>query len=58
MLRTFNCGIGMIVVVAPENAQAVADILTGEGEIVVPLGRMVERAEGGPGVIYQGTLGL
>ncbi|CDZ56079.1 phosphoribosylformylglycinamidine cyclo-ligase [Neorhizobium galegae] len=58
MLRTFNCGIGMIVVVAPENAQAVADILTGEGEIVVPLGRMVERAEAGPGVIYQGTLGL
>ncbi|MCJ9669283.1 MULTISPECIES: phosphoribosylformylglycinamidine cyclo-ligase [unclassified Neorhizobium] len=58
MLRTFNCGVGMIVVVAPENAQAVADILTGEGEIVVPLGRMVERAEGGPGVIYQGTLGL
>lgn len=58
MLRTFNCGIGMIVMVAPENAQAVADILTGEGEIVVPLGRMVERAEGGPGVIYQGTLGL
>ncbi|CDN53426.1 Phosphoribosylformylglycinamidine cyclo-ligase [Neorhizobium galegae bv. officinalis bv. officinalis str. HAMBI 1141] len=58
MLRTFNCGVGMIAVVAPENAQAVADILTGEGEIVVPLGRMVERAEGGPGVIYQGTLGL
>ncbi|WP_105421366.1 phosphoribosylformylglycinamidine cyclo-ligase [Neorhizobium sp. T25_27] len=58
MLRTFNCGIGMIIVVAPENAQAVADILTGEGEIVVPLGSMAERAEGGPGVIYQGTLGL
>ncbi|CDZ37380.1 Phosphoribosylformylglycinamidine cyclo-ligase [Neorhizobium galegae bv. officinalis] len=58
MLRTFNCGIGMIIVVAPGNAQAVADILTGEGEIVVPLGRMAERAEGGPGVIYQGTLGL
>ncbi len=58
MLRTFNCGIGMIVVVAPENAQAVTNTLTNEGEIVVPLGRMVERAEGGAGVIYQGTLGL
>ncbi|MEN3146556.1 phosphoribosylformylglycinamidine cyclo-ligase [Neorhizobium sp. IRAMC:178] len=58
MLRTFNCGIGMIVVVAPENAQAVVNILTNEGEIVVPLGRMVERPEGGAGVIYQGTLGL
>jgi phosphoribosylformylglycinamidine cyclo-ligase len=58
MLRTFNCGIGMIIVVAADNAQAVSDILTAEGEIVVPLGRMVERAEGGPGVIYQGNLGL
>ncbi|PXA88018.1 phosphoribosylformylglycinamidine cyclo-ligase [Caulobacter sp. D4A] len=58
MLRTFNCGIGMIVVVASENAQAVTDILTNEGEIVVPLGRMVERSEGATGVIYQGTLGL
>jgi len=58
MLRTFNCGIGMIVVVAPENAQAVINTLTNEGEIVVPLGRMVERTEGGAGVIYKGTLGL
>ena len=58
MLRTFNCGIGMIVVVAAENAQAVSDILRAEGEVVVPLGRMVDRLEGGAGVIYQGTLGL
>ncbi len=58
MLRTFNCGIGMIVVVSPENAQAVINTLTNEGEIVVPLGRMVERTEGGAGVIYKGTLGL
>ncbi len=58
MLRTFNCGIGMIVVVSPENAQAVMNTLTNEGEIVVPLGRMVERTEGGAGVIYKGTLGL
>lgn len=58
MLRTFNCGIGMIVVTAAENAQAVSDILTGEGEIVVPLGRMIERPEGSAGVIYKGTLSL
>jgi phosphoribosylformylglycinamidine cyclo-ligase len=58
MLRTFNCGIGMILVVAPENVQAVADILTGEGEIVVPLGRMIARAEGAPGVAYKGTLAV
>jgi len=58
MLRTFNCGIGMILVVSPENVQSVADILTGEGETVVPLGRMIERADGAPGVAYKGTLGL
>ncbi len=58
MLRTFNCGIGMIVVVAAENAQAVTDVLSAEGEVVVPLGRMVSRSEGGPGVMYQGTLAL
>jgi phosphoribosylaminoimidazole synthetase len=58
MLRTFNCGIGMIAVVAAENAQAVTDILSAEGEVVVPLGRMVTRAESGPGVIYQGSLNL
>jgi phosphoribosylformylglycinamidine cyclo-ligase len=58
MLRTFNCGVGMIVVVSAENAKIVTDALTAEGETVVPLGRMVERPEGGAGVIYKGTLGL
>lgn len=58
MLRTFNCGIGMIIVTAAENALAVSEILAREGETVVPLGRMLERAESGPGVIYQGTLPL
>ncbi|RWX75838.1 phosphoribosylformylglycinamidine cyclo-ligase [Neorhizobium lilium] len=58
MLRTFNCGIGMIIVVSPENAQLVSDTLTAEGEIVVPLGRMIDRAEGGTGVAYKGTLAL
>jgi phosphoribosylformylglycinamidine cyclo-ligase len=58
MLRTFNCGIGMIAVVAAENVQAVTDILNAEGEIVVPLGRIVGRAEGEAGTIYTGTLAL
>ncbi|HEX5934782.1 MAG TPA: phosphoribosylformylglycinamidine cyclo-ligase [Pseudorhizobium sp.] len=58
MLRTFNCGIGMIVVVSAENAPAVTEILTAEGEVVVPLGRVVSREEGAAGVIYQGTLSL
>ncbi|MGN7291638.1 phosphoribosylformylglycinamidine cyclo-ligase [Rhizobium sp. SAFR-030] len=58
MLRTFNCGIGMIVVVAPQNVQAVTDILSAEGEVVVPLGRIVDREAGAAGTIYTGTLSL
>ena len=58
MLRTFNCGIGMIAVVAAENAQAVTEALAAEGEAVVALGRMVARENGAPGTIYRGTLGL
>ncbi len=58
MLRTFNCGVGMIVVVSAENATKVTEVLTAEGETVFPLGRMVAREEGAHGTIYKGTLGL
>jgi phosphoribosylformylglycinamidine cyclo-ligase len=52
LLKTFNCGIGMILAVAPEQAQAVADVLAAEGEMVAEIGRIVE----GQGVIYKGHL--
>ncbi len=58
MLRTFNCGIGMIVVVAETDAARVAEVLAGEGETVVTLGRMVARAEGAAGTVYKGALAL
>ena len=58
MLRTFNCGIGMIAVVPADKAEAVAAILTGEGETVVRLGRMIARTEGAAGVSYKGKLAL
>ncbi|MBB4065519.1 phosphoribosylformylglycinamidine cyclo-ligase [Gellertiella hungarica] len=58
MLRTFNCGIGMIVVTAAERADEVIAALSAEGETPVRLGRMVARAEGGAGTIYKGTLAL
>ena len=38
MLRTFNCGIGMIVVVAAKDAKKVAASLKRSGETVVTLG--------------------
>ena len=58
MLRTFNCGIGMIAVVHPDHAASVSDVLRREGETVVELGRMIARTEGTAGVHYRGTLAL
>jgi phosphoribosylformylglycinamidine cyclo-ligase len=58
MLRTFNCGVGMIAVVSPEKADEVAAVLEAEGETVFRLGRMVARAEGAHGTVYKGTLTL
>ena len=58
MLRTFNCGIGMIAVVSAENVEAVTKALEAEGEKIVVLGRMIARAEGATGTQYQGTLAL
>lgn len=58
MLRTFNCGVGMIAVVAAQDAERVAAALTDEGETVFTLGRMVAREDGAPGTIYSGTLAL
>ena len=58
MLRTFNCGIGMIVVVAAEEADKVAAILTEQGQRVARLGRMEKRAVGSEPVTFSGRLKL
>ncbi|MEA2981993.1 MAG: phosphoribosylformylglycinamidine cyclo-ligase [Alphaproteobacteria bacterium] len=58
MLRTFNCGIGMIAVVDARAAGKVAAILEREGESVVQLGELVAAAKGKPRVTYTGRLNL
>lgn len=58
MLRTFNCGVGMIIVTSGERADEVIAALQAEGETPVRLGRTVARAEGAPGTVYKGALGL
>ncbi|MDK3018369.1 phosphoribosylformylglycinamidine cyclo-ligase [Pseudodonghicola flavimaris] len=52
LLKTFNCGIGMIVVVAPERAEALTELLTAAGESVSTLGTVTA----GQGVSYKGAL--
>lgn len=46
MNRTFNNGIGMVVVVAPGEAAAVAETLRQQGESVHEIGRIAPRGEG------------
>lgn len=58
MLRTFNCGIGMIVVVSADKVDEVTKVLEAEGETVARLGRMIAREDGAHGVTYKGTLAL
>ncbi len=52
LLRVFNCGVGLCLVVEPDRARALADLLRTEGETVVRVGEIVE----GEGVSYTGTL--
>jgi phosphoribosylformylglycinamidine cyclo-ligase len=57
MLRTFNCGIGMVVVVAADAADAAIAQLTAGGETVVRLGEVVA-ADGEARVNFRGRLDL
>jgi phosphoribosylformylglycinamidine cyclo-ligase len=57
MLRTFNCGIGMIIVAARDAADEVASALSGAGETPIRIGEVCE-AGSGPRVLTQGHLAL
>ncbi|TMV88376.1 phosphoribosylformylglycinamidine cyclo-ligase [Thioclava sp. BHET1] len=52
LLKTFNCGIGMIVVVAADRAEAITQLLEAEGESVTRIGTL----SAGEGVSYAGRL--
>ncbi|MCA3530103.1 MAG: phosphoribosylformylglycinamidine cyclo-ligase, partial [Rhodobacter sp.] len=52
LLRTFNCGIGMVAVVARDRADALTALLSGLGETVVRLGHVGP----GQGVSFRGAL--
>lgn len=46
MARTFNCGIGMIAIVAENNEQSAIDILTEQGESPRRIGVVIDNADG------------
>ncbi|MBU2963316.1 phosphoribosylformylglycinamidine cyclo-ligase [Citreicella sp. C3M06] len=52
MLKTFNCGVGMILSVSAERAEALAELLRAEGETVYVLGTVTDT----PGMAYEGSL--
>jgi phosphoribosylformylglycinamidine cyclo-ligase len=52
MLRTFNCGIGMAILVAEDSADAVCQALAATNEAVIRLGRVVEYSEPARRVSY------
>jgi phosphoribosylformylglycinamidine cyclo-ligase len=57
MLRTFNCGIGMVVVASRKEADAVVKAFTDAGETVAMLGS-ITKASDGTTVAYDGKLNL
>lgn len=57
MLRTFNCGIGMIAIASPNAAAGVIDILTAAGEQATRIGEVVAVGSGAR-VIFDNHLDL
>lgn len=55
MHLTFNCGLGMIVVVSEDKAQQTLDILNAEGETATIVGRIEKAAEGEEQVLVKGV---
>jgi phosphoribosylformylglycinamidine cyclo-ligase len=56
MLRTFNCGVGMLAVVAAEDAERLIASLAATGERAVLIGALVDRAD--EPVTFEGRLAL
>jgi Phosphoribosylaminoimidazole (AIR) synthetase len=55
MARTFNCGLGMVVIAERGAGERVAAALRAGGETVWPIGSVVKRAAGAPAVTITAT---
>lgn len=58
MLRAFNCGVGMVVVVAAEEADATAELLAAQGESVSRIGEITPISAADEPVRFSGALAL
>ncbi|MEM9734347.1 MAG: phosphoribosylformylglycinamidine cyclo-ligase [Pseudomonadota bacterium] len=56
MLRTFNCGTGMALVLDHAKMEPIIDLLEAQGEGVTYLGHVHKRAEGAEQVLYEGKI--
>ncbi len=56
MLRTFNCGVGMIAIINGDDASMLVDFLNTEGENAFPIGTLVKRQNAQ--VQFHGNLNL
>jgi phosphoribosylformylglycinamidine cyclo-ligase len=56
MLRTFNCGVGMLAAVAADDAETLVAHLNEAGETATIVGRLTERSD--DAVTFQGSLKL
>ena len=52
MLRTFNCGIGMVLLVAEEHVEKICLALAQANEDVIHLGRVIDHSDSAPRVAY------
>lgn len=48
MARTLNCGIGFVVICAPEHKDSIQETLRNQGETVLEIGAITKRDEGAP----------
>jgi phosphoribosylformylglycinamidine cyclo-ligase len=55
MIRTFNCGIGMVAVIAPDAESRITQVLKDHGETVHRIGKIVPRAAGADGCVVRNT---
>ena len=52
MYRTFNCGVGMVIVVPADKIEQSIEILTAHGENAWHIGAINDKAEGEEQVIF------